>query len=62
MGSCKCARRTYRSKRRVSMKGGKSIFKRLGIARTMKHLGRRKDVKVLGRKIIKKIGNKIDRL
>ena len=44
------------------MKGGKSIFKRLGVAKAMKQFGRRKDVKVLGRKIIKKLGNKIDRL
>lgn len=58
---CKSCRGAARRMGR-KMKGGKSIFKRMGVAKAMKQLGRRKDVKVLGRKLIKKLGQKIDKL
>lgn len=54
---CKCGS----GRRRHSMKGGKSIFKRLGIQKAMSRFMKRKDVKKLGRKASKKLLKKLNR-
>lgn len=52
---CKKCSRGGVSKRRIAMKGGRSIFKRMGIAKVLRKAGKRKDVKALGRKLSRKL-------